>query len=339
MWKPTVHFGGPGAPPRALRQLLFDRITAARSGSSIDIVTYYFRDRALASALLRAHERGVSVRVTIDGRPRSPEANRAICDDLSVPLGSRFRAIVHPHLPMMPRRRLHEKLYVFSDPPVALIGSFNPSNNAIEAEEAIASEIGQHDFGYNSLVEFTDPTLVEGLTSHARAIHTGGHRRGERWLERRRSLIVGETQVHYWPRIHDDPARERLRAATAPGRLRLAASHLSGRTFPRELSAAVRRGLRVEVVSHANTRRFPEHTASELIASGVHVKRIGHEVETPMHEKFALLESADTHRTLFGSFNWNEQSRWFNHEVLVDSANPAVFEAYDRRWEQLAASQ
>jgi len=339
MWKPTVHFGGPGAPPRALRQLLFDRVSAARSGSSIDFVAYYLRDRALGAALLRAHERGVTVRVTIDGAPRSPDANRAICDDLAGPLGSRFRAIVSPHLPLMPRRRLHVKLYVFSDPPVALLGSFNPSNNAHESDDEIVSEIGQHDFGFNSLVEFTDPALVEGLRSHAHAIHEGAHRRGERWIERRRSLVVGDTQVHYWPRVQGDPAREALRAATAPGRLRLAASHLSGRTFPGELCAAARRGVRVEVVSHSNTRRFPEHTASKLIGCGVQVKRLGHEVETPMHEKFALLESTETKRALFGSFNWNEQSRWFNHEILVDSANPTVFEAYDRRWGQLTASQ
>jgi phosphatidylserine/phosphatidylglycerophosphate/cardiolipin synthase-like enzyme len=67
-----VTFGGPDRPRGCLRDLLAQRIEAVPPGGAIDWATYYFRDRRLAGDLIRARERGVEVRVTIDGRPRSP---------------------------------------------------------------------------------------------------------------------------------------------------------------------------------------------------------------------------------------------------------------------------
>lgn len=339
MSKPAVHFGGPGAPRGALRELLAERIGAAKPGSAIEFVSYYFRDRRLASDLIRARDRGVAVRVTVDSRPRTPGANDAVASLLGAALGPSFRPVHHRRLPPIPRRRLHEKLYVFSDPPRALIGSFNPSTDDPEREPAILSEIGDHDAGYNSLVEFSDPNLVRSLAEHARELHAGRHGPTERWTAQRPSLRVGGTTIHYWPRLRGDPARAALRRLPAPGRIRIAASHLSGRTFPLELAAAARRGVEVEIVSHTSMRRFPEAVARLLQAAGVRVRRIGSDATAPMHEKFALLEGPDGAHVLCGSFNWNEQSRWFNHELLVATDEPVILAAYEQRWAEIGSDQ
>jgi phosphatidylserine/phosphatidylglycerophosphate/cardiolipin synthase-like enzyme len=132
---PRVFFGGGKRPTGVLGELLRQRVEAVPPGGAIDWVTYYFRDRRLAQALLRAYQRGVRVTVTIAAHPRTAAANRAVIAMLSGSdgLGRGFRALdlrsffgsrsfLNP--------RLHEKLYCFSHPyPVALIGSFNPSGD------------------------------------------------------------------------------------------------------------------------------------------------------------------------------------------------------------------
>ena len=47
-------FGGPDRPPRYLRDFLESCIAAVPAGGTIDFATYYFRDRALAQALIDA---------------------------------------------------------------------------------------------------------------------------------------------------------------------------------------------------------------------------------------------------------------------------------------------
>jgi len=140
-----VHFGGPDRPVGLLRDLLAERVAAVPAGGSIDWVTYYFRDRRLAAALVEAHERGVDVRVTLDGHPRTPHANAAVIEMLEAGLGDRLR-VVRGRLDGTPlgkisRPRLHEKLYCFSHPaPVAFVGSFNPSGDVPESTSAVAED-------------------------------------------------------------------------------------------------------------------------------------------------------------------------------------------------------
>ena len=70
-----IEFGGPDLPPRRLRDLLQDHVDQSPPGSRIDWATYYFRDRALAEALMRASDRGVQVRLVMEGDPRRKGAN------------------------------------------------------------------------------------------------------------------------------------------------------------------------------------------------------------------------------------------------------------------------
>jgi hypothetical protein len=175
---PEVRFGGPDLPPRALRDLLEERVHAVPAGGAIDWVTYYFRDRALAAALLEAQRRGVHVRVTLDGRPRTAHASDRVAAMLSGPggLGEGLRTVRMLPLVTPPgklrRPHLHEKLYCFSHPePIALGGSFNPSGDDPEEDPGVIEEIRDQDRGHNLLVGFRAPLLVAGLLRHARWIH------------------------------------------------------------------------------------------------------------------------------------------------------------------------
>ena len=335
-----IHFGGgPGAAAGALRGLLAERIDAVPPGGAIDVVTYYFRDRSLAKNLVRARERGVRVLVALEARPRTPGANDAVAAILSRGLGAGFRSVAHRRLPPLPRPRLHEKLYLFSDPPAALVGSFNPSSDTPEQQPAVIEAIGDHDAGYNSLVELRSPDLVRGLAEHARRIHAGRHNPTERFGAGARPLHSGTTTVHFLPRARPDPMLALFDALRAGDRARIAASHLSGLRFPRALVRAARRGVRVELVSHASERRFPARAEAGLRTAGVRVRRVGSAVSAPMHEKFALLEGRGGPVVVFGSLNLNEQSRLLNHELGVVSGEISLIEGYGRRFEQLQRAQ
>ena len=90
-----VHFGGPDCAQGLLRDLLASRIALVPAGGSIDWITYYFCDQRLAADLIEAHRRGVDVRVTLDGHPRTSNANDAVIGQLEADLGEGLRVVRH----------------------------------------------------------------------------------------------------------------------------------------------------------------------------------------------------------------------------------------------------
>lgn len=337
-----VHFSGPGRPDGILRDLLSERVAQVPAGGSIDWVTYYFRDRRLAKELVAARARGVTVRVSLDGRPRSADANAAVITLLKQGLGDGLRVVAGKTdgLPLgkLLRPRLHEKLYCFSHPrPSAWVGSFNPSSDEPELAPEVIEEIGDHDRAFNLLVELRDEPLVAALVAHARALHAARHSPFDRFRPAaNRSLVLGDVAVHFWPRITPDPINRLLAGLGAGSRVRLAVSHLSGPTSKRVLTAVARRGVTLEILAESTHRRVPPMIEQQVSGAGATIRRVGRsENWIPMHDKFALIETPTERRSIFGSFNWSEPSRRFNREVGVVSGDGPLFEAFAERWVEL----
>lgn len=332
-----VHWGGPDCPPGALRDLLEERIDAVPGGGEIRWVTYYFRDQGLASALIRARRRGVTVAVAADARPRLAAANEPVRRRLEAPegLGAGFRSVGHD-LPV----HLHEKLYYFSHPrPAVLLGSFNPSGTTPE-DETVVREIGDQDRGHNLLVEATLPRLVSGLAEHASAIHRKPHGLLERFdSEYNQSLETGDASVYFFPRRSNDVAIRLLREIGSGGSVRIAASHFRDMAVARTLCALARAGVRAEIIAHDTARRVPIRIENACRASGISFRRYVHPEGLPMHCKFALLEAGDVRRLLFGSMNLTRTSRFLNHEILAVSTDARLFAAFRERWDSMAAEE
>jgi hypothetical protein len=329
-----VHFGGPDQPPRALRDLLEARVDAVPSGGSIDWVTYYFRDEALARSLVRANQRGVSVRLSIDADPRREHANDAVIDILSstAGIGVGLRTVEH-RLP----GHLHTKLYAFSHPlPHVLAGSFNPSGNDPEDPDVVA-EIGDQDRGHNLLVEIDELQLVERLVAHARTIHAGANRFGTQYLRSWRRARGDGDQAYLFPRPGANPLATRIGRLGRGARLRIAASHFKDARIARRLADLARRGGRVEVLTHHTLRRSPHELVDYLRESGVRTYRYEHPEGLPMHSKFVLAEDDHGRWSAFGSYNLNPTSRWFNQELLIFSGDADLWQTLDERWTQMIA--
>ncbi|WP_022684305.1 phospholipase D-like domain-containing protein [Sphingobium bisphenolivorans] len=328
-----MFFGGPDQP-RRLRDLLEERINAVPAGGEILWVTYYLRDERLAAALVRAHRRGVNVKVAVEGAPRLKSANSAVIrllQDRESGIGSGLR-VVHRAL----FRHLHEKLYCFSHPrPVALVGSFNPSGNEPE-DERVIGKIGDQDRGHNYLVELAGAE-VGPLMDHARQMHECPRLLFQRFVRHTNETVVTDsTTIYFFPRL-GNPLPGRLDALQAGSRLRIAVSHLRDGSIADLLVRLAKRGVHVELLTEATTRRVPRRIEKRILAGGVSFRRFHHPQGFPMHSKFLLAEGPGERWAAFGSFNLTLTSRWLNNELLAISKDEALFDAFARRWDAMQA--
>lgn len=340
---PEVHFGGPDLAPRRLRDLLADQVHAVPRGGRIDWVTYYFRDRRLAEALLAAQARGVAIRLTLEGRPRTVHASDRVLSRLAGAggLGEGLRTVRMWPVPTPPGKlrhpHLHEKLYCFSHPePLALVGSFNPSGDEPEEDPAVIEEIRDQDRGHNLLVTFRDPRLVEGLRAHADWLHqTSTPGLLGVLASPNRRLKSGGTEIHFLPKLGRHPLLARLADLGSGARVRIAGSHVKGAGIVRALAGLVRRVGSVELVAEATERRVPSDVEERLRAAGIRFRRTADPAGLPMHNKFVLAEDGNRRWVAFGSFNWTTRSFWINREILAISSDENLFSAFDERWKAL----
>ncbi len=340
-----VFFGGPDLPPRALTDMLAQRTAAVPPGGAIDWVTYYFRDRQLAQELIKAHARGVHVRVTVEGRPRSAHANDDVIGMFREVKGlaEGIRSVALPAVPL-PRGHalkphLHEKLYCFSHPePVAFIGSFNPSGNLEEREPEVIEEIGDQDRGYNYLVGLRDAGLVDRLVLHARSLNRQGTSFLDRFSSKMKRVTAADgMRVFLLPCASRHPALRSLEEMGGDVRIRLAASHIKGIYVAKALRGLAGRGADVEVFAETTRRRVPDRVETFLSEGGVSFTRLRHPDGVPMHCKFVLAERGVRRRVIFGSFNWTCRSFYLNHEIVAVSDDENLFDAFSARWNKMTA--
>lgn len=329
-----IEFGGPDLPERRLRNLLQQQVDAAPPGSRIDWATYYFRDRALAEALIRASDRGVRVTLVLEPDPRRKGANDAVIALLKAH-GLKGRFHLYEPAPF-DRGHLHAKIYAFSEPNIAWVGSFNPSGDEPEDPEVIA-EIGDQDRGHNLLLGIERPRLTSALRVHVRKL--------ARWrplplkMRPHFNLWVEDagTRLYFFPRFRKCPAESEIGRLQAGDRLRGAISHLKKGDLTRQLQKAVRRGAEVDLLVHDTERRVPSELVRQLSESGVGVTRVSHPDDLPMHAKFLLVDHAGESSAWLGSHNFNPKSQTRNAELLVRTADASVISALSRRFGEIAA--
>ena len=299
-------------------------------GGRIDWATYYFRDRALAKALLTAQARGVHVRLVMESKPRRRGANDEV-----------IRLLREGGLrSFYPRRwrpgRLHSKIYAFSHPDRCWVGSFNPSGDEPE-DPAVIAEIGDQDRGDNLLAELTSPVLV------------GAARRAVSALSRASPLLArfdprypkqageGGTALFFFPRLRPVPLLGSISGLGKGDRVSAAMSHLKPGPLLGSLETAVKRGAKVALVVHATERRVPAEVLDRQRLKGFEIARAGDGSASPMHAKMLLLRAGDRRESWIGSYNSNFRSRHLNAEVLVRSEDAALFAAAEDRFHEIKA--
>ena len=253
-----MEFGGPDLEPRRLRDLLQSHVDGAPPGSRIDWATYYFRDGALAEALIRASDRGVKVCLALEPDPRRVGANDAVIAMLQAHGLNGGLHLYHPA--PFDDGHLHAKIYAFSDPDIAWVGSFNPSGDEPEDAEVVA-EIGDQDRGHNLLLGIERPALTEALRRHVQIL--AGWRPIPAKLRPHFNLSVtdGSTRLYFYPRLRPQIAELEVGTAKAGGQV------------PRGNLASEGRSIRSEASEGGGARRQcraarPRYRAPGALRSG-----------------------------------------------------------------------
>lgn len=173
---------------------------------------------------------------------------------------------------------------------------------------------------------------------HVRRIHDRANERFWRYRRHTNRIIEHNgVRLYFYPRLKHRLLLSQLDTLGAGDRLRIASSHIKARTVLGSLRRASSRGVQVGIVTHDTERRAPQKVLSNLRDAGVDIRRYSDSSGLPMHSKFMLLESKGKRRVYYGSLNLNLQSQLLNHEVLVSSASPALFEAFSSRWREIHA--
>lgn len=325
-----IYYGGPDQPPGALRDLLQARVDAAPPGSEITWATYYFRDQGLADSLVAAQRRGVRVRIRIEGSPRRSSANDAVIETLRAGLGGGLRL----HRSWLGTAHLHAKIYAFSGPqPEVLIGSFNPSGDVVPDPKLLA-DIGDQDRGQNLLVAFRDPAATRALRRQAERLWSG--KVGRFGRRENKPVRLESARLYFFPRLRPGVVERRIARLGAGDSVQAAVSHMDRGPFVRQLALAAGRGAEIDLVVHDTKRRVPNGVVKELDEAGVKIRRYCDPEGLPMHAKFVLIDDGGDRSAWFGSLNYTVTSRYLNKEILARSADAAVVENLEARFETIA---
>ena len=331
-----IIFGGPDLAPRRLRDLLQEYVDRSPPGSRIDWATYYFRDRALADALIRASDRGVRVRLVMEPEPRRAGANDAVIAMLGEHgLNGGF------HLYSAIERRgkrghLHSKIYAFSEPDIAWVGSFNPSGDEPEDQEVIA-EIGDQDRGHNLLLGIERPKLTAALRDEVSRLIAPSRVPLKLRLASYWRVKDGNTKLYFYPRAATLVIEPVVAMLGGSSTIRGALSHLKKGPLTKAMVAAVRRGASIDLLVHDTERRVRSKLLDKLRAAGIRVRRVFNADSLPMHAKFLLIGSGNRKSAWLGSYNFNSKSRLVNAELLLRTADEVVIDALSRRFAQIDA--
>ena len=327
----SIEFGGPDLAPRRLRDLLEAQVDATPPGASIDWATYYFRDLRLADALIRASDRGVRVCLALEAKPRRAGANDEVIARLARH-GLGGGLFLH-HKWCWACGTLHAKIYAFSEPDFAWVGSFNPSGNDPEDPDTIA-EIGDQDRGHNLLLAIRSPWLVRALRRHIVRLRAATpfdlFRPSYNRVATDKSM-----QLYFYPRLRTRVVESEIATLDPGARLTGAVSHLKADSFSKAIERAVRRGVAVRLLVHDTERRVPGALITTLVTAGVEIARYRHPTRLPMHAKFLLLSGQRGRSAWLGSYNFNTRSRMRNHELLMRTADPVEVDTLQQRFDAM----
>jgi phosphatidylserine/phosphatidylglycerophosphate/cardiolipin synthase-like enzyme len=114
----------------------------------------------------------------------------------------------------------------------------------------------------------------------------------------------------------------------------MAISHLNDAEMGKTLLTLKKRGIQIEILAHDTERRVPRWVEN-LLDEHLVFRRYRHPQGFPMHNKFILIDTHRSREVIFGSMNFSKSSLHANHELLVVSSSPFLYDAFETRWTQM----
>ncbi|MBK7582775.1 MAG: phosphatidylserine/phosphatidylglycerophosphate/cardiolipin synthase family protein [Myxococcales bacterium] len=278
---------------------------------SVDVSQFTFSVSEIADALLRAHARGVKVRLAIDSAQKVPESKATALANQG--LDVRFVS----GKPSGPEGTglLHAK-FLLVDGKTLLNGSnnFSSTGTTLNEENAI-------------LVRGSpDHPLISGFSCHFSAIWDSDHAAAGACTNPSVAFTPSSAPI----KLLED------RLNNAKKSVDVLMHHLTFTDLVKELRNAAQRGVRVRVLLNVPERAAHSGTAwNELVAAGgrIRYKRVNEAAYQLMHHKLVII---DGRQMIDGSGNWSGSAFFNNFENYVVVDHPRVMqrirELYHRLW-------
>jgi phosphatidylserine/phosphatidylglycerophosphate/cardiolipin synthase-like enzyme len=265
-------------------------LTADMDGArrTIDIAAYDFDLESLTAALIRAHERGVQVRMVIDSD--NAELDQVLdLIDAGIPVVEDGRSAI-----------MHDK-FVVIDSTITWTGSWNLTDNGTYRNNNNALRIQGPEVATNYGAEFEE--MFEG-----RAFGPGSPAETPYPV-----LVAGESEIRTLFAPEDD-VMEAVIAAVAGAResIRFMAYSFTDDALGAEMAARAAAGVLVEGVFEARTAESEYSQYGPLEAAGAQVWKDGN--SALMHHKVIIIDRATV---ISGSFNYSASADESNDENLL----------------------
>ena len=308
-----VYFTRPRYPERrSERRGGLDETIAAdidKAQQSLDVASFDFDLPLIAAALRRAQERGVLVRVVVDGENlETPEVAQVVSEledaDIGVTVDQR-------------EAFMHNKFIVI-DRAVVWTGSWNLTVNDTFRND-------------NNMLRLADARIADNYTRKFEALF--GHREGIRTQVSIQypAVDLGNYQVvTLFTPEHDVTRQVVLAIQQARERIDVLAFTFTSDPIADALIAAKGRGVQVRGVIETRNVRATGSEMRKLQASGLDVREDGNCYI--MHHKVFVI---DGRQVITGSFNWTNQAQQSNDENALVVDNPWLAERYGAEFERI----
>ncbi|HRE91109.1 MAG TPA: phospholipase D-like domain-containing protein [Myxococcota bacterium] len=297
-----VEFTDPGTSSATARDTLADdRIMAAIDGASqsVDIAVFGFDHPGITQATLRAHARGVAVRVVGHGEQLATSDGLKALQAAGVPMSLRSTSSL-----------MHHKFMVIDGLDVAF-GSMNFTTYAATQND-------------ENLVFVRSPELAQIFTAELAQMFAGnfGARKVARLVRPEVAVEGGTIGLHFSPK--EEPlTRLREVIATAETRIYFLAYSFTLPELADDLIAARARGVEVVGVFDKASASSSWSQDERLAAGGVDVSLDGNENTAGfaggrLHHKVMIIDAGGSDPIVVtGSYNWSAAATTSNDETLA----------------------
>ena len=337
----VVYFGGPDKEKHTLRDTLLKHIQNVPANGKIYWMCYYFNEPILFDALIAASNRGVEIKLIIEGNPRSSEVNvscfKVLSEQTNISIAIKTSKPFWRYLGIHWHGHMHAKMYYFSHPnPCVLIGSYNPTSDPHDINSHLIDQIGDHTISHNVLVKTHENVVTSNLIKHFCKIYDStGYLRFSRLNNL--THTSSEWHINFLPRYKSHSVSHLLSSKDKNVLIKCAISHLKGPAILDPLIKASRSEKIIEIIIGASKRRINQNTLTKLEQHKIKYRLITTDNHKLMHSKFIIYQSNKEYCVLFGSFNWSSRSWWLNNEIIACCRDEAVIRAFEQRWNEMLA--
>lgn len=336
-----------GGDPVAIVRELCGLVRQAPAGSTIQVAHFVMSGTAgteFADELIKAHQRGVKVRVILDGDRRGA----TVAARLAAALGTDIAAGSWTHVCTGPmsggtaacigNKGQHNKFYLFS--------RAGRASDVVVQSSANLTDLNSTTYWNNAVVLAGNKRLYDAYDAYFQDL-AAERKNLDYYRVVQTGAAGGSVRAHFFPKADGDPVVEHLdKVSCRPGTTTIRVGMSEWDAYRIGIAQRLRelagQGCRVQIVYGIMDDEVKDVLAAE---PRVELSGLGSGSALPgrIHSKYLLVEGSfdgdrDARRVLTGSHNYNETSLRRNDEALLSLNNKGIYRQYVANFDRMRAA-